>query len=641
MCGIAGLVTTGDRAVPGDLVAAMDRALAHRGPDDRGFLHYGKGVLHAGRDPVGPAASLTLLHRRLAIIDLSPGGWQPMATPDGRYHIVFNGEIFNYLELRQRLRAEGATFRSDSDTEVLLAGLARHGLDFLRDVVGMFAFALLDTARGTLQLVRDFFGIKPLYFTGWRDGFAFASEIKPLIGLPGVSRRVDPERAATYLRFGLTDRDERTLFSAIHQVRPGHAMQVTLADAACGPQVRYWQPATDTAPFDGREAASERVREAFIDSIRLHLRADVPVGLALSGGIDSTSVVAAARRVEPAADLRTFSFVAPGQAYDESRWIDAAADALHVSNAKVALSDSAFRSDFRAWTRVQEEPTLASGVYAQYHVMRLAKEQGVTVVLDGQGGDEVFGGYSLSVSARIAHAIKAGRLATAWRLARAAAGLDRMGYGQVLPQVLEHFAGERLQAVARRIAGRPLQPNWMRADWLAAHGIAIQPAVPAADHPSFKAYLAQLLVQLVMPRLLRYGDRNSMSFSLELRVPFLNPRLVDLAYALPEDCLVDDAATNKSLFRQAMRGLTPDVVLDRRNKMGYATPEEGWLRGDPAWTRSWLASDVLAAAPYIDLPAMRAELEAYCDGRLPHHNRFFRWISFACWAEEMQADLAA
>lgn len=641
MCGIAGLVAGPGGRVPDELVAAMDRALAHRGPDDRGFLHYGRGAAHVGRDPAGPPASVTLIHRRLAIIDLSPGGWQPMATPDGRYHIVFNGEIYNYPELRQRLRAAGDTFRSDSDTEVLLAGLARHGLDFLRDVVGMFAFALLDAARGTLLLVRDFFGIKPLYFTTWSGGFAFASEIKPLLALPGVSRRVDPDRAATYLRFGLTDRDERTLFSAISQVRPGHAMEVSLADATPGPQTLYWRPSTATGAFDGRAAAATRVREAFVESIRLHLRADVPVGLALSGGIDSSSVVAAARQVEPAADLRTFSFVAPGQPYDESRWIDAAAGALHVSNAKVALSDAAFRTDFRSWTRVQEEPTLASGVYAQYHVMRLAKEQGVTVVLDGQGGDEVFGGYSLSVSARIAHALKSGRIATALRLIRATANLERMGYGQVLPQVLEHFAGPGLQNAARRMAGRPLHPAWLRGDWLAAHGIAIQPSVPAAELPSFKDYLAQLLVRLVMPRLLRYADRNSMAFSLELRVPFLNPRLVDLAYALPEDCLVDDQATNKSLFRQAMRGLTPDVVLDRRNKLGYATPEEGWLRGDPAWTRAWLAGDTLAAAPYLDLLAMRAELAAYCDGRLPHHNRFFRWISFACWAEEMGADLAA
>jgi asparagine synthase (glutamine-hydrolysing) len=241
MCGIAGLTfERGGHADPGVLNCAMQR-LAHRGPDDQGWLTFGREGVRRGRAAPEPAAvDVALLHRRLSIIDLSSGGWQPMSTPDDRFHIIQNGEIYNYLELRAELERRGVRFRSSSDTEVLLAAYATWGADLLPRLVGMFAFAVLDVAERRLFLARDFFGIKPLYYARWQHGIAFASEIKALLAIPGVRREVHPQALYDYLRFGLTDHGPDTLFAAIRQVPPGHYLEVAL-DAATEPEPRrYW-----------------------------------------------------------------------------------------------------------------------------------------------------------------------------------------------------------------------------------------------------------------------------------------------------------------------------------------------------------------------------------------------------------------
>src|SRR5262245_40312187 len=292
MCGIAGIVTQkpGARAA---CAPAVLQCLRHRGPDDQGWLRFAAGKVEIGREWTEPLREpeVLLLHRRLSILDTTKSGWQPMGTPDGRYYVVYNGEIYNYKELRQELELAGHSFKSQSDTEVLLAAYAEWGKAALTRFIGMFAFALLDTERRTLLLARDFFGIKPLYYSSQDGAFVFGSEIKALLtfGLPGLE--ADPERLFLYLRYGITDSGSQTLFSRVQQLPVGHYLEISL-DSGDSKGQCYWQPEDKELDISFDEAA-ERVRELFLRSVELHLRSDVAVGAALSGGIDSSAIVMA------------------------------------------------------------------------------------------------------------------------------------------------------------------------------------------------------------------------------------------------------------------------------------------------------------------------------------------------------------
>ncbi len=307
MCGIAG-VAFGEAQAGAPLAASRFlESLAHRGPDGSGWAAFTADGLPARH--CGDTRTL-LAHRRLAILDLTRAGAQPMASPDGRFQLVFNGEIYNYLELARELEQLGHCFVSRSDTEVLLHAFMEWDTGAIRRFAGMFAFAIVDTMRNRLVLARDGFGIKPLYYTTAGGSFAFASEIKAVLTIPGVPRRGNAARAFDYLRFGLTDHTSETMFDGIRQLPPGHWMEVDLDSPAAGVPVRFWglEPGRIEVPF---EQAARELREIFLESIRLHLRSDVPVGAALSGGVDSSAIVCAMRFVAGAGmDLHTFTYAA-------------------------------------------------------------------------------------------------------------------------------------------------------------------------------------------------------------------------------------------------------------------------------------------------------------------------------------------
>jgi len=295
MCGIAGLISPTLRTVSAARIGGMLRALEHRGPDDRGFAVYdGIGVTRH-RHPTGTYTTKVLLvHRRLTILDCTTAAWQPFSDPTGRFHLVFNGEIYNYVELREELTHLGHHFQSTGDTEVLLAALIEWDVGAMVRLVGMFAFALLDTERRSVLLARDPFGIKPLYYARCSDGFAFASEIQVLLSQPGISRTVNAQRLYDYLRFNYTDHGSETMLEAVRQVAPAHYMTIALGDDAGESEpVCYWRFPAKPDRHIGFDEAVNEVRAAFLNNIGLHLRSDVPVGAMLSGGIDSSSVVMA------------------------------------------------------------------------------------------------------------------------------------------------------------------------------------------------------------------------------------------------------------------------------------------------------------------------------------------------------------
>jgi asparagine synthase (glutamine-hydrolysing) len=642
MCGIAGLVGTAEEDLA-PLAASFLRILEHRGPDDLGYLLLSHRGVRLGRGrPDSLPASTLLVHRRLSILDLSEAGWQPMGTPDGRHFLVFNGEIYNYLELRRELEVLGQSFHSHSDTEVLLRACVEWGPAALNRLVGMFAFALLDLHQRTLFLARDFFGVKPLYYTWVGGRFAFASEIKALLELPGVPRRADPGRLYDYLRFGRTDHGGATLFAGIRQLPAAHYLHVSLDRPTPAEPIRYWQVDLDDRLDVSLDEASRRLRELFLENVRLHLRSDVAVGAALSGGIDSSAIVNSMRAVEPGLDIHAFSYVADDPVLSEERWVDLVGHSAGARLHKVHSTPDELVADLDRLVHQQDEPFGSTSIYAQHRVFRRAREAGITVMLDGQGADEMLAGYRPYLAARLASLVKHNRWLEAWRFLRRAGRLPGTGgLVRLFLQTANLFVPPGLKGPLLRLLGREPVPSWLNARWFRSHGVSLLPPALSRQRDMLRDELRRSLVESNLPMLLRYEDRNSMAHSIESRVPFLTPPLVDFVYRLPEEHLIARDGTSKSVFRHAMRGIVPDAVLDRRDKIGFATPEKGWLTSLRPWVETTLDGPAARQVPALNLAGVRREWQAVLQGRKMFDFRVWRWVNLIRWAERFDVSFAA
>ena len=637
MCGIAGFVRSeGVRAEEMSRIAA---SLYHRGPDDVGFLqwdsHHGVSL---ARHPRRDQALVGLVHTRLAIIDLTDAGWQPMSSEDGQWHIVFNGEIYNYLELRAQLEDLGHRFRSTSDTEVLLAAWAQWHVACLERLVGMWAFAVLDSRSGEVTLVRDAFGIKPLYYCGSGGGTAFCSEIPPLLPLL-AQRSVHPVRLRDYLVYGVTDHAEQTMVDGVLAVPPGGLVRIDAAGAVSA-VTRWWKfPEADPVAISFDEAAEE-LRRLLMRSVKLHLRSDVPVGSALSGGIDSSSIVAAVRAAGgDGVDLRAFGFVPDDARLSEEGWMRLAADASNARLTTVTPTSKEMGGDLDKLILQQGEPFMSTSIYAQSRVFRLAREAGVKVMLDGQGADELFAGYPMHIAARITSLLREGHPLRAARLAGQGGALP--GSADMGSFALSGVAGTLPGAVVSRMSGRRKNvtaPPWMDPRWLLRYDLALSASAPTHRPTSLRDALKQDSVCTLLPALLRYEDRNSMTWSLESRVPFLERDLVAFAARLPEEHLIGPGARTKAVLRAAMHGVVPDALLDRRDKIGFETPEVVWLRTLRPWVEAVLSSDAAHAVSALRLPAVRVEAAAVLEGGQPYNSRVWRWLNVIRWTELFELD---
>lgn len=567
MCGIAGHF--GGRPGEGE-IARVWESIRHRGPDDEGkYIH----------------EDVVLLHRRLSILDLSDEAAQPMTSADGRYVLVYNGEIYNYLELRADLEKEGVVFKTASDTEVLLEAYARWGRDVLPKLVGMFAFAVYDRAARKVFLARDFLGIKPLYYATPRGAFAFASEIPALLEWDGVGRAADAQGVYSYLQNGTTDRGGGTLFRDVRQIPGGHWVELDLT-RDLGPSlrvtpVRWWSPeAVRDNGISFREAADE-LRDLFLESVDLHLRSDVAVGSALSGGIDSSSIVMAIRHLKGrSVDIETFSYIPSDPRLSEEHWVDVVGKASGARVHKVRLD----ALDLPKMIRLHGEPFNSASMAAQHQVFSAARERGIKVMLDGQGADEMFAGYDSHLGARVASLVRRREFKRAARLF----GTKRARPLDLLAWAAEPLLPAPARRLARPLVGRGYWPEWMAKGWFLDRGVRSPESSPMRSDSVLGETLTRSLEDS-LPRLLRYEDRNSMASGVESRVPFLTPKLVAFANRLPEDFLIAPDGTSKSLFRAAMRGIVPDEILDRRDKVGFATPEirlSGPADGIPVLHRS-------------------------------------------------------
>jgi asparagine synthase (glutamine-hydrolysing) len=625
MCGIAGAVERVPSGSAGPVVREMLGRLEHRGPDDRGCTEVGR---------------LAMGQRRLSILDTSSSGHQPMQSADGRYWIVHNGEIYNFLELSTELSKLGHRFHSQTDTEVILAAYAEWGLDCLRRFNGIWAMALWDVREETLVLSRDRFGVKPLYVAERGGLLGFASEIKALLALPGMTAEPEPAAIRDFLAEGIVDHSDQTFYLNVRRIPAAHSLVVTPS----GPRtVRYWDPPAlaDDASIrgdDGDGARVDEIRELVIDAVALQLRSDVALGTCLSGGMDSSSIVAVAsgirdgsltparshdRRRDAVPQTAFFAeFRLPG--LDERPHVDTVVERTGVELHSVTPTFEDFVRTLPEVLAHQDEPFGSSSVLAQYHVMRLARECGVKVLLDGQGADEIFGGYPAFAGPRYAGVLRSGSLGGM----RAA-----MRLGEVTPRSLLRyglFGPQRLPWPIQRRRNPPwLGPAANRAGTLWP---------PSERRPG--TFLAQVLWDQIsvggLSALLRYEDRNSMAFGIEARVPFLDHRLVEAALLLP-DRLKIGARRRKIALARAMRGIVPDSILERRDKIAFAPPQADWLRQAMPMIRGLAADSVGEARGYLKAGTIAARAEMFERGAIAHEE-LWRITMLEMWLRSVTGD---
>ncbi|NDC77165.1 MAG: asparagine synthase (glutamine-hydrolyzing) [Chitinophagia bacterium] len=559
MCGIAGLVSLDGTGPDLGLLNRMSEAAAHRGPD-------GSGVLSRG--------AVALAHRRLAIVGLGPGGAQPMVTADGRLAVTYNGEIYNWLELRHELRGLGHTFSTDCDTEVLLAAYAEWGARCVDRFNGMWAFVIHDAHARTVFCSRDRFGVKPLLWARIGQTVAFASEPEQLLAFV-PSRRADRTTVRSFLASGIDEPLKATFFEGIAKVPGGHSLTIDLEAGTVRERREYSLTDRITKLAATAEDAAGTIGEALRASVSLRLRADVPVGTCLSGGLDSGILAVLGKDLmSDEQPWPSFSAIFPGFAKDESEAIRFAS-AQACTTAHFATPDaSSLLEDIHTLAWHQEEPFTTAGIYAQYRVHRLARQMGVKVLIDGQGADEVFAGY-----ARYTHWHLQQRLAafdargaeSEASLLQANGFLPDWGWQNRIAAFLPSLAASRLEARAFRTheADADISPTFR--DRASGAGFIRKPVVRKLND-----ILYHDACQGPLQELLRYADRNAMSQGVEVRLPYLDTELVQFLFSLPNQYKYREGFT-KWILRKAYHKRITEAVAWRKGKTGFEPPQLDWM----------------------------------------------------------------
>ena len=570
MCGIGAILSLDERRLPGAeaAVGTMNRILAHRGPDGEGaWIH--------------PGGHVAFAHRRLEIIDLATGH-QPMTDGAGNW-ITYNGEVYNYLELRRELGE--SEFRTTSDTEVVLRAYRRWGPSCVERFRGMFAFAIWDEAEGRLFCARDPFGIKPFAYTVVDGVFMAASEAKAL--LPFLSAiETDPDALKDYLAFQFCLAG-KTLFKGVHELLPGHTL--TIRNGVVRTE-RYWEVQYEP-DFDRRERRlTDRLRELIDESVGFHLRADVPIGAYLSGGLDSSITTALAAR-EVGDRFRAFTGrFTEGPLYDETRYARLLADGVGFELHEEAISADDFLEDIRSVVYHLDYPVAGPGSFPQYMVSRLAARH-MKVVLGGQGGDEIFGGYARYLLAYFEQCIKAAIDGTMHD------GNFVVTYESIIPQLgtLREYR-PLMQHLWREGLFGDLDSRYFRLiDRSADLGAAIDwralgdyspyetfSSIFRAGNVRKESYfdlMTHFDFKTLLPALLHVEDRVAMAHGLESRVPFVDTAVVEFAATLPADVKFKEGHLKHAL-KEAFRGEIPDAIVDRRDKMGFPVPLGEWMKGE-------------------------------------------------------------
>jgi asparagine synthase (glutamine-hydrolysing) len=624
MCGIAGVLYADfNRSISPELLTDMGNAIAHRGPD-------GEGTFRSG--------AIGLVHRRLAIIDLD-GGRQPLSNEDESVHVVFNGEIYNYRELRQQLETRGHVFRTDSDTEVLVHLYEEHGTELCKHLRGMFAFAIWDARRRELLLARDHLGQKPLFIYRDHEKLIFASELKALLAHPNIDRSIDPAAIEDYLTFGFIP-GQRSIFSRVSKLPAAHWVKISQADFRTFPN-RYWQLSFDNENRASIDDWKQRIDSALHESVRAHLVADVPVGAFLSGGLDSSAIVAmmSGLRSDP---VRTFSIGFNEQEFSELPFAREVAQHFGCHHTEEIVTPEAAR-DLDDLVFLYDEPFADASALPTMAVSRLAAQH-VKVVLSGDGGDELFGGYS-----RYAHDLREARIrnfipaivrslvlkpmAAVWPKA------DWLPRPLRLKTLLQNVSSNPAEAYANTVSAcrHTMRRSLLNQDFAKSLD-AYRPehSIISAFHQGHRDSLSGMLsadTNILLPDdFLTKVDRSSMGFGLEVRPPLIDWKLMELAASMPSEFKIRKGS-KKWMLKQLFASRLPKDLVSRR-KQGFEVPIDQWLRGP---LRDQVRTHVLnphgAIAAFVDVTFARQLFESHCRGIGRHGQLLWSLLILARWLD--------
>ncbi|MFZ4427791.1 MAG: asparagine synthase (glutamine-hydrolyzing) [Saprospiraceae bacterium] len=605
MCGIAGFWdTTLTIAEKERTLAAMLETIGHRGPDYRGVRHYG---------------DLSFGHNRLSIIDLLPEANQPMEK--GGRAIIYNGEVYNFVEIREELKQKGYIFKTHSDTEVILASYEEWGEACVTRFIGMWAFAIWDPGEQKLFCSRDRFGIKPFYYIVKGGKLYFASEIKALKAAGVFDSALNTGQVGRFIQLGWVGYDEETMFACVRQLAPAHNL---IWKGQSLQTSRYWDISPEAAEVPAFGTAKAEFGELFFDSVRIHMRSDVKVGSSLSGGIDSSAIASVVGNIAPNVPLNTFTIY-----YSRHQRMDERAFAQSVIEKYPSLKPHFFepspadlQAAFGHFAWVQDVPIAGSSYFSQYFLMKLAKEEGVKVLLDGQGSDEYLMGYLHGFYRLVASKLPS---PGALRILADHIRLESYPVKEALNRFLKSLSAwvmDEQQLMALEYRHRlPFVMEDASVPFQLEH---------KAGNKVFN-FLYHGIAHSILPNLLHYQDRNSMAFSIESRVPFLDHRLVEYAFSLPSGYKVKEGVT-KYILRESLKDILPLKVYARRDKKGFVTPgETDWLRGP---LRALLETSFPAGTGVNEKKASRI-LQDYRKGQDAHAQLVWRLVQFNYWLGQL------
>lgn len=620
MCGFVAIIGNAGQAPAPHVLRVMTESIHHRGPDDTGtFVENNVG----------------LGFRRLSILDLAPSGHQPMLSSDGRHVIVFNGEIFNYVELRAELQALGHVFRSSGDTEVLLGAFRQWGPQCLERLNGMWAFVILDRTTGALFGARDRFGVKPLFAYRGADWTLLASEIKAIRASGLAPTQVNWKSVGHALLEGRLDESEATLYQGITRIPPGSSFDI---DARGAIRVRsFWSLDNDICAPESNVV--EQFAEIFESAVRLRMRSDVPVGVLLSGGMDSTAIICSMARGRNAAGeggnpLLAFCYMAPQ--FDESQYINATLQQTQAQLHRLTVEPIELWEAMPRHLHFQDELVHSPTSMIGYKLMELARSNGVKVLLNGQGADEALGGYPSYFHTYWVSQLGRGR----WTAVGRDIGKFVAQHGGAAVTMYAKAVRAMLQRRLRRLPGYERLSSTRRVTRLKAnewYGRPLQDALePERSHVELmdlRDTLKHSVEVNPLPLYLRVEDRNSMAHSVEARLPFLDYRLVSLAFKLDDRDKLD-APWNKRILRKSMAGRMPENVRMRADKFGFPSPVDAWFRNEwyePA--RDVLAQSALRDSGVCNVAAVRRDLERHKAGEISVGLPLFQVMQLASWLE--------
>lgn len=613
MCGICGIIRFDNKPIQEAPIRNMMRIMKHRGPDDEGvFLENNLGLGFV----------------RLSIIDLTSAGHQPMFSNDERYVMVFNGEIFNYIELRKELEKKGIVFHTQTDSEVLLNAYIIWGEECMNRFNGMWAFVIYDKLEKKIFGARDRYGIKPFYYLNTSEYFAFASEIPPLLSLLNQKPKPDYQSIFDFLVFNRTDQTERTFFDEIKKLQHAHSISFSAQSSIFNLQssIKKWYDLRERVASTKGFSDPKEFLELFSSAIGLRLRSDVPVGVCLSGGLDSSSIVSILLKDYNKRDLNTFSAVySKGQAADETQYINEYKPFLN-NMFLITPSVETLQTDLTCLIKAHAEPFPTTSPYAQFKVMELAKGK-VVVTLDGQGADEELAGYHYFFGFFFKDLLKQGQL------------------GKLSTEMIQYLFKHHslyglknflffLLPVKIKTGLRVKEKGYLNIEFVEKYKNYNSIAGNLYNSGSLNDALIDHF-EYKLEHLLKWEDRNSMWFSIEARVPFLDYRLVEKTLATPGDMIIKNGIT-KSLLRQSMLGILPENIRIRKDKIGFETPQDEWFR-IPEWNK--LISDILNSRSFaerglVNPKAALAILKDHLSGKKDFSKEIWKWLHLELWFRE-------